>query len=158
MILMISPGKFWLSAQQDPPRRKLCPEKLPSPWVRRKLCPEKLPSPWVTAFSFLSNTAPVTWGRLAHLGTDRRQRGVLGRPLTWGTGVRVEGWQCDPDFSFPALDGLGPQDTDCQRTVGIGTKESRVKYLSASNFCFANRLALRNRPKNVTRHAAPKTK
>ena len=44
MILMISPGMFWLSAQQAPPRRKLCPDKLPSPWV--------------TAFSFLSNTAP----------------------------------------------------------------------------------------------------
>ena len=41
---MISPGMFWLSAQHAPPRRKLCPDKLPSPWV--------------TAFSFLSNTAP----------------------------------------------------------------------------------------------------
>ena len=39
----------------------------------------------------------------------------------------------------------------------LSTKESLVKCLSASNFCFANRLALRNRPKNITRHAAQKT-
>ena len=41
----------------------------------------------------------------------------------------------------------------------LNTKESLVKCLSASNFCFANRLALRNRPKNITiiRHAAQKT-
>ena len=38
----------------------------------------------------------------------------------------------------------------------LSTKESLVKCLSASNFCFANRLALRNRPKNI-RHAAQKT-
>ena len=40
----------------------------------------------------------------------------------------------------------------------LSTKESLVKFLSASNFCFEiNRLALRNRLKNITRHAAPKT-
>ena len=39
----------------------------------------------------------------------------------------------------------------------LSTKESLVKCLSASNFCFANSLALRNRPKNITKHAAQKT-
>ena len=38
----------------------------------------------------------------------------------------------------------------------LNTKVSLVKYLSASNFCFGNRLALRNKPKNITRHAAQK--
>ena len=114
MILMISPGMFWLSAQQAPPRRKLCPDKLPSPWV--------------TAFSFLSN-----------------DRGTGGE----GWGLVVWPW-----FLFP---GTG---WSCTVNIqsALSTKESLVKCLFASNFCFANRLlALRNRPKNITKHAAQKT-
>ena len=38
--------------------------------------------------------------------------------------VRVEALQCDPGFSFPELNGLGPADIDCQRTVHI--KHKRV--------------------------------
>ena len=140
MILMISPGMFWLSAQQAPPRRKLCPDKLPSPWV--------------TAFSFLSNTAPDMgkagafgdWWTAARSAWQTRGKG--------GEGGGLVVW---PWFLVP---GIGWSWTTGHRlSTNSRHWAQKSPWWSACphQTCFANRLALRNRPKNLTRHAAQKT-
>ena len=145
MILMTSPGVFWLSAQQAPPRRKNC-----------ALTSYPLPG-WPPSAS--CQTPLLTRGRLAPLGTDGQQRGADRLADRWH-GARGWGWRAGSVTLISRSRHWMVLDHRTQivnEQSALSTKESLVKCLSASNFCFANRLALRNRPKNITRHAAQKT-